>query len=173
MGADRSIKRLSLTTLGELKLLEPNGTRPGPTRAPLQTSVRDALSMIRTAGGGSSDGGRRRGPRRQGPLTLGLIEQLLSEAAANGNGDGSPSSLVVEPALDGGRTGAPAPAAPEAGSRTVGRGMTLGAPLLATGSGHSRLQRAQQQVRRAGPLLLHGWISHNWFRSSGRRSRST
>ena len=51
VGADRSIKRLSLTTLGELKLLEPNGTRPGPTRAPLQTSVRDALSMILTAGG--------------------------------------------------------------------------------------------------------------------------
>jgi osmoprotectant transport system ATP-binding protein len=98
VGADRSIKRLSLTTLGELKLLEPNGTRPGPTRAPLETSVRDALSMILTAGGEALtvvDGE----DRVQGLLTLGLIEQLLSEeAAANGNGDGSPSSLVVHPA---------------------------------------------------------------------------
>jgi len=98
VGADRSIKRLSLTTLGELKLLEPNGTRPGPTRAPLQTSVRDALSMILTAGGEALtvvDGD----DRVQGLLTLGLIEQLLSEEAAanaNGNGDGSPSSLVRE-----------------------------------------------------------------------------
>jgi osmoprotectant transport system ATP-binding protein len=98
VGADRSIKRLSLTTLGELKLIEPNGTRPGPTRAPLQTSVRDALSMILTAGGEALtvvDGD----DRVQGLLTLGLIEQLLSEeAAANGNGNGSPSSLVVHPA---------------------------------------------------------------------------
>ena len=96
VGADRSIKRLSLTTLGELKLLEPNGTRPGPTRAPLQTSVRDALSMILTAGGEALtvvDGE----DNVQGLLTLGLIEQLLSEeAAANGAGaNGSPSSLVV------------------------------------------------------------------------------
>jgi osmoprotectant transport system ATP-binding protein len=96
VGADRSIKRLSLTTLGELKLLEPNGTRPGPTRAPLQTSVRDALSMILTAGGEALtvvDGE----DNVRGLLTLGLIEQLLSEeAAANGAGsNGSPSSLVV------------------------------------------------------------------------------
>jgi osmoprotectant transport system ATP-binding protein len=103
VGADRSIKRLSLTTLGELKLIEPNGTRPGPTRAPVQTSVRDALSMILTAGGEALtvvDGE----DRVQGLLTLGLIEQLLSEeAAANGNdnGDGSPSRLVVQPAADG------------------------------------------------------------------------
>jgi osmoprotectant transport system ATP-binding protein len=100
VGADRSIKRLSLTTLGELKLLEPNGTRPGPTRAPLQTSVRDALSMILTAGGEALtvvDGEE----LVQGLLTLGLIEQLLSEeAAANGNGDRSPSSLVVNAAAD-------------------------------------------------------------------------
>jgi osmoprotectant transport system ATP-binding protein len=96
VGADRGIKRLSLTTLGELKLLEPNGTQPGPTRAPLQTSVRDALSMILTAGGDALtviDGE----DNVQGLVTLALIEQLLSEeSAANGNGDGSPSSLVVE-----------------------------------------------------------------------------
>jgi osmoprotectant transport system ATP-binding protein len=110
VGADRSIKRLSLTTLGELKLLEPNGTRPGPTRAPLQTSVRDALSIILTAGGEALtvvDGD----DNVQGLLTLALIEQLLSEEAAangNGNGNGSPSSLVVHRAPSAG-------AAPEAG----------------------------------------------------------
>jgi osmoprotectant transport system ATP-binding protein len=97
VGADRGIKRLSLTTLGELKLIEPNGTKPGVQRAPLQTSVRDALSMILTAGGealtvvDSQDNVR-------GLLTLGLIEQLLSEEkAANGNGaERSPSSVVRE-----------------------------------------------------------------------------
>jgi osmoprotectant transport system ATP-binding protein len=96
VGADRTIKRLSLTTLGEIKLLEPNGTRPGPTRAPLQTSVRDALSMILTAGGEALtvvDGE----DNVQGLLTLGLIEQLLSEeASADGNGRRSPSSVAVD-----------------------------------------------------------------------------
>ena len=78
VGADRSIKRLSLTTLGELKLIEPNGVRPGATRASTQTSVRDALSMMLTTGGEAltvvdAD------DRVQGLLTLALIEQLLSE----------------------------------------------------------------------------------------------
>jgi osmoprotectant transport system ATP-binding protein len=96
VGADRAVKRLSLTTLGELKLIEPNGIRPGSTRASLQTSVRDALSLILSAGGEALtvvDGEE----RVQGLLTLGLIEQLLSEeAAATGDDDGSPSSLVRE-----------------------------------------------------------------------------
>ena len=78
VGADRGIKRLSLTTLGELKLIEPNGDAGrAPTRAPAQTSVRDALSMLLTAGGEPLtvvDGE----DRVQGLLTLGLIEQLLS-----------------------------------------------------------------------------------------------
>jgi osmoprotectant transport system ATP-binding protein len=78
VGADRTIKRLSLTTLGELKLIEPNGVRPGATRASTQTSVRDALSMILTTGGEAltvvdAD------DNVQGLLTLALIEQLLSE----------------------------------------------------------------------------------------------
>jgi osmoprotectant transport system ATP-binding protein len=109
VGADRSIKRLSLTTLGELKLIEPNGVRPGATRASTQTSVRDALSTILTTGGEAltvvdAD------DNVQGLLTLALIEQLLSEeAAANGDGDGSPSSLVVgdgAPAAEGGAASA-------------------------------------------------------------------
>jgi osmoprotectant transport system ATP-binding protein len=113
VGADRGIKRLSLTTLAELKLIEPNGTKPGPTRAPEQTSVRDALSMILTAGGDAltvvdAD------DNVQGLLTLGLIEQLLTEeSAANASADGSPSSVLVHAARA--TDGAPsaASAAPE------------------------------------------------------------
>ncbi|HWG08628.1 MAG TPA: ABC transporter ATP-binding protein, partial [Solirubrobacteraceae bacterium] len=88
VGADRGIKRLSLTTLGELKLAEPNGLLAdlrsvGALRAPAQTSVRDALSMILTANGAPLavvDGE----DRVQGLVTLSLIERLLSEEAADG-----------------------------------------------------------------------------------------
>jgi osmoprotectant transport system ATP-binding protein len=96
VGADRGIKRLSLTTLGELELIEANGTSPGVQRVSLQTTVRDALSLILTAGGEAvtvvddEDNVR-------GLLTLGLIEQLLSEEEAAGRSDdGSPSSIVRE-----------------------------------------------------------------------------
>jgi len=81
VGADRGIKRLSLTTLGELKLAEPNGLQPGALRAPAQTSVRDALSMILTANGeplAVVDGEN----EVKGLLTLSLIEQLLADEAA-------------------------------------------------------------------------------------------
>jgi osmoprotectant transport system ATP-binding protein len=88
VGADRGIKRLSLTKLSELKLLEPNGTKPGALRAPPQTTVRDALSMILTANGapltvvdGDAEGDEG-GERVQGLLTLGLIERLLADEAA-------------------------------------------------------------------------------------------
>jgi osmoprotectant transport system ATP-binding protein len=85
VGADRGIKRLSLTTLGELKLAEPNGLEPGPLRAPPQTSVRDALSMILTANGeplAVVDGDE----RVHGLLTLSAIERLLAEEAAAPSG---------------------------------------------------------------------------------------
>jgi osmoprotectant transport system ATP-binding protein len=97
VGADRGIKRLSLTTLAEMKLLEPNGTKPGELRAPLQTSVRDALSMIISANGQALTVIDEQ-QRVRGLLTLSLIEQLLAEeGAANGSGsNGSPSSLVSE-----------------------------------------------------------------------------
>jgi osmoprotectant transport system ATP-binding protein len=81
VGADRGIKRLSLTTLGELKLIEPNGKQPGALRAPPQTSVRDALSMILTANGAPLtvvDGDE----RVHGVLTLALIERLLGDEAS-------------------------------------------------------------------------------------------
>ncbi len=86
VGADRGIKRLSLTTLAEMKLQEPNGTKPGALRASARTSVRDALSMIITANGApltvvdDED-------RVEGLLTLALIEQLLADEAADGRRD--------------------------------------------------------------------------------------
>jgi osmoprotectant transport system ATP-binding protein len=83
VGADRGIKRLSLTTLGELELAEPNGLEPGALRASRQTTVRDALSMILTANGeplAVMDGE----DRVQGLLTLSLIERLLADENAAG-----------------------------------------------------------------------------------------
>jgi osmoprotectant transport system ATP-binding protein len=86
VGADRGLKRLSLTKLSELKLIEPNGLRPdessdGARRVSVETSVRDALSLMLTAGGEPLtvvDGGG----QVEGLLTLGLVEKLLSEEAA-------------------------------------------------------------------------------------------
>ncbi len=93
VGADRGIKRLSLTTLAEMKLIEPNGTKAGALRAPASTSVRDALSMIISANGQPLtviDGDA----RVQGLLTLGLIERLLTDEAA---GDGRADAGAGDP----------------------------------------------------------------------------
>jgi osmoprotectant transport system ATP-binding protein len=86
VGADRGLKRLALTTLAEMKLVEPNGLRPdlrpdGDRRVSLETSVRDALSVLLTAGGEpltviDDDG------EVEGLVTLSLVEQLLSAEAA-------------------------------------------------------------------------------------------
>jgi osmoprotectant transport system ATP-binding protein len=81
VGADRGIKRLSLTTLDELELIAQDGAEPSATRVQVQATVRDALSTILTAGGeavtvvDAQD-------RVRGVLTLGLIEQLLSQETA-------------------------------------------------------------------------------------------
>jgi osmoprotectant transport system ATP-binding protein len=86
VGADRGLKRLALTTLAELKLVEPNGLRPdvspdGARRVSRETSVRDALSLMLTAGGEPltvvDDGGR-----VEGLVTLQVVEKLLSDEAA-------------------------------------------------------------------------------------------
>jgi osmoprotectant transport system ATP-binding protein len=82
VGADRGIKRLSLTTLAELELIEPNGLRPGGERVGIETSARDALSLLLTAGGEPLtvvDGE----DRVAGLLTLGVVEGLLSGEAAD------------------------------------------------------------------------------------------
>jgi osmoprotectant transport system ATP-binding protein len=100
VGADRGIKRLSLTTLAELQLIEPNGLRPGEHRVSQETSVRDALSLLLTAGGAPLavvDGD----DRVEGLVTLGLVERLLSgeaaERAGSHRGDGA-AAVEVEPA---------------------------------------------------------------------------
>ncbi|HWF34858.1 MAG TPA: ABC transporter ATP-binding protein [Solirubrobacteraceae bacterium] len=51
VGADRGLKRLALTTLEDVELIQPNGLAPSGRRVPLRSTVRDALSMILTAGG--------------------------------------------------------------------------------------------------------------------------
>jgi osmoprotectant transport system ATP-binding protein len=86
VGADRGLKRLALTTLAELKLVQPNGLRAdvspdGPRRVKLETSVRDALSLMLSAGGEPLtvvDGGG----DVAGLLTLKVVENLLSDEAA-------------------------------------------------------------------------------------------
>jgi osmoprotectant transport system ATP-binding protein len=86
VGADRGLKRLALTTLAELQLGEPNGhgvgTPPGGAgRVPIDTSVRDALSIMLSANGDPLTVVDRDGNVR-GLFTLKLVEQLLSEDAA-------------------------------------------------------------------------------------------
>jgi osmoprotectant transport system ATP-binding protein len=51
VGADRALKRLGLSTLADVKLLAPNGLRPGGNRVALKATVRDALSQLMAAGG--------------------------------------------------------------------------------------------------------------------------
>jgi osmoprotectant transport system ATP-binding protein len=85
VGADRGLKRLALTTLAELKLIEPNGlpadtSADGSRRVSRESSVRDALSALLSANGEpltvvDGDG------RVEGLLTLALVERLLSEEA--------------------------------------------------------------------------------------------
>ncbi len=82
VGTDRALKRLGLSTLAEVELLAPNGARNGLT---LETTVRDALSMVLASGGealGVCDGGE-----PVGTVTLGLLGGLLGR-----DGDGSLSA---------------------------------------------------------------------------------
>jgi osmoprotectant transport system ATP-binding protein len=110
VGADRGIKRLSLTTLAGLRLIEPNGAgipgehaagSPGP-RVPRETSVRDALSMLLTADGRPLTVVDGEG-RVEGVLTLSLLERLITEGQA-GNGS-SPAAAAPRPATIDAREG--------------------------------------------------------------------
>jgi osmoprotectant transport system ATP-binding protein len=86
VGADRGLKRLSLTTLAELELIEPDAsaheTAPdGAPALPREASVRDAVSLMLTANGEpvrvlDGDG------HVEGLITLAAVEQLLSQEAA-------------------------------------------------------------------------------------------
>ena len=67
VGADRGLKRLSLTTLGELPLIAPDdaaarrlhqGSRADATR-PRETTVHDALSQLLSENGETTCGDRR------------------------------------------------------------------------------------------------------------------
>jgi osmoprotectant transport system ATP-binding protein len=51
VGADRALKRLGLSTLAEIELVQPNGTQPNGDTVPLGTTVRDALSLLLSNGG--------------------------------------------------------------------------------------------------------------------------
>jgi osmoprotectant transport system ATP-binding protein len=96
VGADRGLKRLALTTLKDVKLIEPNGLAPSGRRVPLSSTVRDALSMILTAGGqpltvvDDED-------RVAGLVTLELVGGLLGadgalSSASGAAGEGTDSS---------------------------------------------------------------------------------
>lgn len=81
VGADRGLKRLALTTLQDIELIAPNGAKPTARRVPVRSTVRDALSMILTAGGRPltvvDDGGQ-----VVGLVTLDLVGGLLGEDGA-------------------------------------------------------------------------------------------
>jgi osmoprotectant transport system ATP-binding protein len=90
VGADRGLKRLALTTLADVELIQPNGLAPSGRRVPLRSTVRDALSMILTAGGkpltvvDDED-------RVAGLVTLELVGGLLGTEADRGS-DGAGGS---------------------------------------------------------------------------------
>ena len=118
VGKDRGLKRLSLTKLAELKLIEPNGLRAdlsseGERRVSRETSVRDALSALLTGGGEPLTVIDGEG-EVEGLLTLGLVEELLSEEADGG----APGSSGASSSGDGpARAGAHA-RVPSAGAQT-------------------------------------------------------
>jgi osmoprotectant transport system ATP-binding protein len=105
VGADWGLKRLALTTLAELKLVEPNGLRAelsagGERRVAREMSVRDALSLLLIANGEpltvvSTDG------QVEGLLTLEVVERLLSEEAAE-PASASSGAAALEPSRGGG-----------------------------------------------------------------------
>jgi osmoprotectant transport system ATP-binding protein len=109
VGADRGLKRLALTSLAEVKLIEPDAmTRErsanGALRLPRETSVRDALSRMLTANGEPVAVLDEQG-QVEGFLTLALIEQLLSDEAAGAPhaGLGVASSAGIGQTAEGGR----------------------------------------------------------------------
>jgi osmoprotectant transport system ATP-binding protein len=95
VGADRGLKRLALTTLKDVKLIEPNGLAPSGRRVPLSSTVRDALSMILTAGGepltviDDED-------RVAGLVTLELVGGLLGKGGALASASGGDATVSSE-----------------------------------------------------------------------------
>jgi len=87
VGADRGIKRLSLTTLGELELLAPDGRAvDGARRLSERASVKDALSVLLTAHGEPLAVVDAEGSVT-GLLTLSHLERLITEEADGAAGE--------------------------------------------------------------------------------------
>jgi osmoprotectant transport system ATP-binding protein len=79
VGADRALKRLGLSTLAGVELLELDGLEVGDRRVSLSTTVRDALSQVLAAGGAPLavvDG-----ETTVGAVTLELLGGLLRDGA--------------------------------------------------------------------------------------------
>jgi osmoprotectant transport system ATP-binding protein len=76
VGADRGLKRLALRRLDEIELDPPNGRLDGP-RTNLQTSLRDALSLMLTEGADSLVVVREDG-EIAGVLSVGHVGRLLA-----------------------------------------------------------------------------------------------
>jgi osmoprotectant transport system ATP-binding protein len=94
VGVDRGIKRLSLTSLAEIKLLDAEGRSGGARRIPSSASVKDALSILLTDGGKplavverAADNGHEVGEARVlGLVTLSHLERLIAEEYEAGDG---------------------------------------------------------------------------------------
>ena len=102
VGADRGIKRLSLTRLADVELIAPNGSGPSAERIPASASVKDALSVLLTAGGrplAVVDGDE----EVAGLVTLSHLERLIAEEA-DGERRGAPgaTSAAADAQPDGG-----------------------------------------------------------------------
>jgi len=80
VGSDRGLKRLALTTLADLKLVQPNGLRPNGDRVELRATVRDALSQMLTAGGPLTVVDCQDGDRFKGLVTMDLVGSILADA---------------------------------------------------------------------------------------------
>jgi len=98
VGADRGIKRLSLTRLTDVELLAPNGGEPVAERVAESASVKDALSILLTARGrplAVVDGE----DRVTGLLTLAHLERLIAaDGEREGEGEGVPQDRAAAPA---------------------------------------------------------------------------
>ncbi|MEA2149430.1 MAG: osmoprotectant transport system ATP-binding protein [Solirubrobacteraceae bacterium] len=95
VGADRGLKRLSLTTLGELELPQPNGHRP-TLRLPDTMSARDALSALLTDGGDGALVVEQDGAVR-GIATIDALGRLLSGARTSQPATGAGAASAAEP----------------------------------------------------------------------------
>jgi osmoprotectant transport system ATP-binding protein len=78
VGADRGLKRLALRRLAEIELESPNGVPSDAPRTSLQTTIRDALSLMLTEGAETlvvvDDAGE-----VAGVLSVGRVSRLLAE----------------------------------------------------------------------------------------------